>query len=350
MNQGWLVIRSRRLGISFRVDRRVPVVLLALAIVTLTAMVVSVGQGEYPISPLEVVKTILGWDSNPDYAFIINTLRLPRTLVAFLVGVGLALSGTILQGLTRNPLADPSIMGLNAGASLAAVSLIVLFPSVPIYLLPWSAFGGAVVVALLIYLLAWDRGSSPTRLIAIGIGLAAIATALTNLIVTFGEINSVSQALVWLAGSVYGRSWEHVAAILPWLIILVPLALMLAQQLNILNLGDDVARGLGSAVEWQRGLLLLTSVALAGVAVATAGTIAFVGLIAPHLGRMLVGSSHEGLMPTAAMMGGTIVVLADLVGRSLFAPIELPCGIITAAVGAPYFLYLLYRNRHARSC
>lgn len=347
MNKSWLVIRSRRLGISFRIERRVPAVLLALAIFTLAAMIVSVGQGEYSILPLEVVKTILGWEtSNPDYVFIINTLRLPRTVVAFLVGVGLALSGTILQGLTRNPLADPGIIGLNAGASLAAVSLIVLLPSAPIYLLPWSAFGGAVVVALLIYLLAWDRGSSPIRLILVGIGLAAIATALTNLMVTFGEINSVSQALVWLAGSVYGRSWEHVAAILPWLVVLVPLALMLAQQLNILNLGDDVARGLGSRVEQQRGLLLLTSVALAGVAVATAGTITFVGLIAPHLGRMLIGSSHQGLMPTAAIMGGAIVVLADLVGRSLFAPIELPCGIITAAVGAPYFLYLLYRNRN----
>ena len=348
MNQGWLVIRSHRLGISFRFGRRVPAVLLVLVLVTLAAMVVSVGQGEYPIPPLEVVKTILGWEtSNPDYPFIINTLRLPRTLVAFLVGVGLALSGTILQGLTRNPLAEPGILGFNAGASLAAVSLIVLLPSAPMYLLPWSAFGGAVVVALLIYLLAWDRGSSPIRLILIGIGLEAVASAFTDLIITFGEINSVSQALVWLAGSVYGRSWEHVAAMLPWLIILVPLALMLAQQLNILNLGDDVAKGLGSAVEWQRGLLLLTSVALAGAAVATAGTITFVGLIAPHLGRMLVGSSHEGLMPTAAVMGGAIVVLADLVGRSLFAPIELPCGVITAAVGAPYFLYLLYRTRNA---
>ncbi len=348
MNKDWLVIRSHRLGISFRLGRRVPAVLLALVLVTLAAMVVSVGQGEYPIPPLEVVKTILGWEtSNPDYPFIINTLRLPRTLVAFLVGVGLALSGTILQGLTRNPLAEPGILGFNAGASLAAVSLIVLLPSAPIYLLPWSAFGGAVVVALLIYLLAWDRGSSPIQLILIGIGLEATARALTDLMLTFGEINSVSQALVWLAGSVYGRSWEHVAAILPWLIILVPLALMLAQQLNILNLGDDVAKGLGSAVEWQRGLLLLTSVALAGAAVATAGTITFVGLIAPHLGRMLVGSAHEGLMPTAAVMGGAIVVIADLVGRSLFAPIELPCGVITAAVGAPYFLYLLYRTRNA---
>ena len=347
MNKGWLVIRSRRLGVSFRFERRVPAVLLALVLVTLAAMVVSVGQGEYPIPPLEVVKTILGWEtSSPEYPFIINTLRLPRTLVAFLVGVGLAISGTILQGITRNPLADPSMIGFNAGASLAAVSLIVL-PSAPIYLLPWSAFGGAVVVALLIYLLAWNQGSSSIRLILVGIGLAAIATALTNLMIAFGEINSVSQALVWLAGSVYGRSWEHVAAILPWLIVLVPLALMLAPQLNILNLGDDVAKGLGSAVERQRCLLLLISVALAGAAVATAGTIAFVGLIAPHIGRMLVGPTHEGLIPTAAVMGGAIVVIADLVGRTAFAPIELPCGIITAAVGVPYFLYLLYRNRNA---
>lgn len=347
MNKGWLVITSPHLGVSFRLNRRVPAVLLALVVVTLAAMVASIGQGEYPIPPLEVVKTILGWDSNRDYSFIINTLRLPRTLVAFMVGVGLAISGTILQGLTRNPLADPSIIGINAGASLAVVSLIVLFPSAPMYLLPWSAFGGAVVVAASIYLLTWNQGSSPIQLILVGIGLAAIATALTNLAIAFGEISSVSQALVWLAGSVYGCSWEHVATILPWLIVLTALALILAPQLNILNLGDDVARGLGSAVEWQRGLLLLISVALAGAAVATAGTIAFVGLIAPHLGRMLVGPTHEGAIPTAALMGGAIVVLADLAGRTAFAPIELPCGIITAVVGAPYFLYLLYRNRNA---
>lgn len=346
MNKGSIVIRSRRTGVSFRVDRRVPVVLLMLVVLTLVAMVLSVAQGEYPIPPLDVLKTILGLEtSNPDYPFIINTLRLPRTLVAFLVGMGLAISGTILQGLSRNPLADPGIIGLNAGASLAAVSLIVLIPSAPLFALPWSAFGGALVIALLIYLLAWDKGSSPIRLILIGVGLDAIARAVTTLIITFGEINVVSQALVWLAGSVYGRSWEHVVSLLPWLLVLVPLAFLLAQQLNVLNLGDDVAKGLGSAVEWQRGLLLLISVALAGVSVATAGTISFVGLIAPHLGRMLVGPTHEGLIPTSAIMGGMIVVVADLIGRTLFAPIELPCGVITAAVGAPYFLYLLIRQR-----
>lgn len=346
MNKGWLVIRSRHLPISFRLERRVPAVLLVLLFITLAAIVISVGQGEYPIPPLDVLKTILGLaTNNPDYAFVVNTLRLPRTLVAYLVGVALALSGTILQGITRNPLADPGIIGVNAGASLAAVTLIVLVPSAPLFALPLSAFCGALVVAVLIYLLAWERGSSPLRLILVGVGIAAIASALTTLIITFGEINSVSQALVWLAGSVYGRTWEHVWSLLPWLIVLVPLTLMLTKQLNALYLGDDVARGLGSAVEWQRSLLLLISVALVGAAVATAGTVAFVGLMVPHLGRQLVGPTHQGLIPVAVMMGGTLVVLADLLGRLLFTPIELPCGVITAAIGAPFFLYLLVRNR-----
>jgi iron complex transport system permease protein len=346
MNKGWLVIRSRHFRVSFRLERRVPAVLLTLLLVTLAAIALNVGQGEYPIPPLEVLKTILGLETdNPDYPFVVNTLRLPRTIVAYLAGVGLAISGTILQGVTRNPLADPSLIGINAGASFAAVALIVLVPSLPLFALPLSAFGGALAVSVLIYWLAWDKGSSPIRLILIGVGLDAISRALTTLMVTFGEINSVSQALVWLAGSVYGRTWEHVWSLLPWLVVLVPLAFVLAKQLNALNLGDDVARSLGSQVEWQRGLLLLVSVALVGASVATAGTIAFVGLIAPHLGRQLVGPTHEGLIPVSALMGGLIVVLADWLGRVLFAPIELPCGVITAAVGAPYFLYLLIRNR-----
>ena len=346
MNKGWLVIRSRHFRMSFRLERRVPAVLLTLLLVTLAAIALNVGQGEYAIPPLEVLKTILGLETdNSDYPFVVNTLRLPRTIVAYLAGIGLAISGTILQGVIRNPLADPSLIGINAGASLAAVTLIVLVPSLPLFALPLSAFGGALAVSVLIYWLAWDKGSSPIRLILIGVGLDAISRALTTLMVTFGEINSVNQALVWLAGSVYGRTWEHVWSLLPWLVVLVPLAFVLAKQLNALNLGDDVARSLGSQVEWQRGLLLLVSVALVGASVATAGTIAFVGLIAPHLGRQLVGPTHEGLIPVSALMGGLIVVLADWLGRVLFAPIELPCGVITASVGAPYFLYLLIRNR-----
>ncbi|MDZ8079237.1 MAG: iron ABC transporter permease [Nostoc sp. DcaGUA01] len=344
MKVDWLVIRSQ--AISFRIDRRVPIIVLCLALAIVVAMVMNLGRGEYPIAPGDIVKTLLGLDTgNPDHTFVIYDLRLPRTLVALMVGVALAISGTIFQGLTRNPLADPSIIGINAGASLAAVSVIVLFPAAPIYTLPLSAFTGALLMAILIYSLAWNNGSSPILLILMGIGLSAIASAITSLMITFGQISDVSNALVWLAGSVYGRTWQQVFSLLPWLIIFIPMALTSARHLNALNLGDDVAKSLGSLVEWQRGLLILVGVALAGAGVATAGNIGFVGLIAPHLGRQLVGTTHEALIPTSALLGGVIVVMADFLGRTLFAPIELPCGVVTAAIGAPYFLYLLIRNR-----
>jgi iron complex transport system permease protein len=339
-----LVFRSS--VISFRIDRRVPIMLLFLLAIIGVAIVINVGRGEYPISPVDIIKTLLGVNTgNPDHLFVINTLRLPRTLVAFMVGVALAISGTIFQGLTRNPLADPGIIGINSGASLAAVTVIVLFPSAPIYTLPLSAFGGALLMAALIYWLAWNNGSSPILLILMGVGLSAIASAFTSLMITFGEIYSVNDALVWLAGSVYGRTWEQVFSFLPWLIIFIPMSLLLARHLDTLNLGDDVARSLGNSVEIQRSLLLLVGVALAGASVATAGMIGFVGLISPHLGRQLVGTNHQGLIPTSALLGGMIVTVADLLGRTLFAPIEIPCGVVTAAVGAPYFLYLLIRNR-----
>ncbi|MCL6751732.1 iron ABC transporter permease [Nostoc sp. CCCryo 231-06] len=344
MKVDWLVIRSET--ISFRIDRRVPPILLCLAVAVVVAMVMNLVRGEYPISPLDIVKTVLGIDTgNPDHAFVIYNLRLPRTLVAFMVGMALAVSGTIFQGITRNPLADPGIIGINAGAGLAAVTVIVLFPSAPIYTLPVSAFVGALLMAGLIYSLAWNNGSSPVLFILMGVGLSAIASAFTSLLITFGDIYSVSDALVWLAGSVYGRTWEQVFSFLPWLIVFIPMALTLARHLNALNLGDDVAKSLGSRVEWQRGLLVLVGVALAGAGVATAGMIGFVGLIAPHIGRQLVGTNHEGLIPTSALLGGMLVVGSDFLGRTLFAPIEIPCGVVTAAIGAPYFLYLLIRNR-----
>jgi iron complex transport system permease protein len=220
--------------------------------------------------------------------------------------------------------AIPGIIGVNAGASVATVTLIVLFPNVPPFALPLSAFGGALAVTLAIYLLAWNKGSSPISLILVGVGIAAVLGAVTTLLVTFGEINTVSQAWVWLAESVYGRGWEHVGSMLPWLIVFVPLSLILSLQLNALDLGDDMARGLGISVEWQRGWLLLISAALSGASVATAGTIGFVGLMAPHLGRQMVGPTHEGLIPVATLMGGLIVVLADWLGQLLFAPLSFP--------------------------
>ncbi|GIV79578.1 MAG: iron ABC transporter permease [Litorilinea sp.] len=342
----WLVVRGGRLPLSVRLDRRVPWVLLVGLLATLAVMVVNMGVGEYPIPPVDVLKTMLHLPTgNSDHSFIVNTLRLPRMLVAALVGVALGLAGAILQALTRNPLASPGILGINAGAGLAAVSLIVLFDRVSASLLPLAAFGGAFLVALAIYGLAWRAGDSPTRLILIGIGLTAVAQALTTLMITFGDINNVQRALVWLTGSVYGRTWDEFWALLPWLVLLGPVALLLARDLDALNLGDEVARSLGSPVDLRRGILLGVVVGLAGAAVATAGTIGFVGLMAPHIARRLVGPGHLGLLPTAGLTGAFLVVTADLVGRTLLAPTELPCGLVTAAIGAPFFLYLLWRQR-----
>ena len=283
----WLVLRNRQL--SLRLSRRVPSVLLILTLITLVAMVWSVSQGEYPVPPLDVIRTIFGLSvENADYTFIVNTLRLPRTLVAVGVGMALAISGSITQGITRNPLAAPGIVGVNSGASLAAIILIVLFPNAPVAALPLGAFGGALTVALLIYLLAWKGGSAPLRLILVGVGFTLVTGAVQQILITFGNINDVGQALVWLAGSVYGRSWPQVIAFTPWLLVFGAMALLLSRELNTLQLGDDVARSIGSRLELQRGLLLLSSVALAGAAVATAGGIGFVGLMAPHIARQLV--------------------------------------------------------------
>lgn len=339
----WSTIRTARL--SFRVDRRVPPVLALALLAMLAAMVVNIGVGEYPVPPLDVIRTVLGLPTgNEDYAFIVNTLRLPRMLVAALVGAALGIAGAILQGLTRNPLADPGILGISAGAGLVAVTLIVVIRNVPAVVIPLAAFAGAVTVALLIYLLAWRGGDSPIRLILVGIGLGAICSALTSLMITFGDINDVQRALIWLTGSVYGRSWDEFWSLLPWVVVCGPLALLLVRDLNALNLGEDVARGLGSPVARRRGLLLLTAVALAAASVAAAGTIGFVGLMAPHIGRRLVGPDHSGLLPTAAVVGALIVVVADLVGRTIFAPVELPAGLVTAAIGAPFFIALLWKQ------
>lgn len=342
--QPWLTVRTRRL--SFRVDRRVPPVLLLALLATLAAMVVNIGVGEYPVPPLDVVRTVLGLPTgNEDYNFIVNTLRLPRMLVAALVGLALGVAGAIMQGLTRNPLADPSILGISAGAGLVAVTLIVVVRDVPAGVIPVAAFAGAATVAGLIYVLAWRGSDSPLRLLLVGIGIGSVCGALTSLMLTFGDIYDVQRALVWLTGSVYGRSWNEFWPLLPWIGVFVPLALLLARDLNALNLGEEVARGLGIPVALRRGLLLLAAVALAASTVAAAGTIGFVGLMAPHLARRLVGPDHSGLLPTAGVLGALLVVGADLVGRTLFAPIELPAGLVTAAIGAPFFIALLWGQR-----
>jgi len=346
-----ITIRPRFLPLSIKVDRRVPFVALAILLFTFVVLVFSISYGEYDITPSEVIQTILGIlpEDHPQYRnfnLVVHTFRLPRIIMAFLVGAALATSGAIMQGITRNPLAEPGILGVSAGAAVAAVALIVWFQDIPLSFLPWAAFAGALLTALVIYGFSWQGGgSTPVRLILIGVAIAAVLQSVMTFMLVFGDINDVQQAYVWLAGSVYGSNWDDVQILGLWLLVLLPIAIFSARQLNTLALGDEIARNLGSQVEVQRVLLLIFSVGLAAAAVAVSGTIGFVGLVAPHITRRLVGPSHEGMLPVTALFGGALLVLADLIGRWVIAPSELPIGIVTALIGAPYFMFLLFRYR-----
>jgi len=205
---------------------------------------------------------------------------------------------------------------------------------------------GAGIVSVMIYLLAWKKGVTPIRLVLIGIGVQAGMGSLVTMLIVLSPTYSTSEAYIWLTGSVYGANWENVYSMLPWVLIFVPLAFFFSREVNIQELGDEVALGLGSRVQFQRFNLLFISVALAGSAVAFAGGIGFVGLIAPHIARKLVGRSFGSLVPISALIGGIIVFSADVVARTAFIPMDLPAGVFVSGIGAPFFIYLLYRNRH----
>lgn len=320
-------------------------VLLILGALNLIVLVLQMILGDFPIPAIDALKSIIGMGSD-QYDLVVNRFRFPRALVAFLAGGGLALSGVILQGVTRNPLASPGVLGLNSGAAMTAVSCMVLFPDFPITLLPFAAFIGACVAAMLSYFLAWKKGLSAVRLVLVGVGIAASAGAFVSFLLTFSDLTQAKRAVIWMSGSVYGRSWEHFWPLLPWLIVLFPVAMLLARRLDVLQLGDSLAVGLGTRLERARGGLLLIAVASAGASVAMAGTIGFVGLMAPHLSRYMVGSMSHRLIPAAMLTGGLLVMLADLLGRTLAAPLEIPCGILITLIGAPYMIYLLFKKRN----
>lgn len=306
---------------------------------------ISVSVGDFPIPLVEVVPAIFGFGS-PDALFIVQTLRLPRALTAVLVGGAFGFSGAIFQSLARNPLASPDIIGITAGASTAAVFIIVVVGGGGL-LVPLGSFGGALATATAIYFLAYRRGITAYRLVLVGIGVAAVLSSLTSYMLTRAQIWDAQRATVWLTGSLNGRGWEHVRPVGLAMVLLLPVVLILARPLRTLQLGDDTAKGLGVGVESYRRYLILVGVALAAVATASAGPVAFVAFVAPPIARRLTRSSLT-LVP-AALTGALLLILSDLVARRAFAPTELPVGIITGIVGAPYLLWLLARaNRVGR--
>ena len=274
---------------------------------------------------------------------IILNLRLPRVLIGLLVGACLAVAGALLQGVMKNPLADPGIIGVTTGGGLAASITMILLPQFT-YLLPVAAFIGALLTSLIIYALAWDKGASPLKIILAGVAINALLGAVQNgLMVIYSD--RVQSVLPWLAGGLNGRSWYHLEFMAPYAIVGLILSLFAIKPANLLLLGDDSAKLLGQKVELQRLFIILLASLLAGAAVSVAGLIGFVGLVVPHVIRLLLGDDYRFLLPLSAVGGAVLVVFADTIARSWFDPIELPVGILLAALGAPFFLTLLKKRR-----
>lgn len=319
--------------------------MLMLSLLLVASAGLSLCLGSFPTSLTQVLHALTAPHSS-DIAFIVWELRLPRILLAILVGAALAIAGAILQSIVRNPLASPDVIGITSGAALAAVLFLsLLSPTLSIHWLPFAALLGALVAALLVISLAWKSGISPSRMVLVGIGLAAAMGAGTTLLIVISDDSAAMTAYVWLTGSLYAAQWDDVRGLLPWLVVAVPISLAFARHADAMALGDSVAEGLGVAILRSRLLLLACSVALAGAAVAYAGGLSFVGLIAPHLAARLVGRNMARLVPASALVGALIVLYADLLGRVAFLPKDLPAGIFVAGIGAPFFVYLLHRTR-----
>ncbi|SFL91253.1 iron complex transport system permease protein [Gracilibacillus orientalis] len=330
-------------------ERQVKLSVAILLILISICFLISLNTGHIRLTPQETFMTLIG-QGTEQQSLILFDFRLPRMVVAILVGVGLAVSGAVLQGVVRNPLAEPGIIGINAGAGLAVMLFISFFSSAsaaPVFVMPIIAFIGAGGAAVLIYVLAYKRheGISPIRLVLTGVAIAAGINALMIVLTLNLDPENYQFLATWLAGSIWGSNWKFVLALLPWLIILIPFVYVKASVLNVLNLGDETAIGLGAHMEKERRILLASAVGLAAACVSISGGIGFVGLIAPHLTRRLVGDKHEYIIPISAMVGALLLLAADTLGRWMMQPSEIPAGIIVAVIGSPYFLYLLAKTK-----
>ncbi|HLR61685.1 MAG TPA: iron ABC transporter permease [Lentibacillus sp.] len=328
-----------------RTGRFVSVTVLLIVLIVVMFFI-TLASGVVSISPLEVIQTLIGQGTGRQELVLLD-FRLPRIALALLVGAGLAVSGAILQGVTQNELAEPGILGINTGAGFAVVLFIFFIQdslgNFSVFVMPLFALLGALLAAFLVYTLAWKNGVNPIRLVLVGIGVnAGFSAALITLQLKMNP-QDFRQATVWLSGDIWSASWPFVLSLLPWILILIPIALVKANALNVLNLGDDIAAGLGSKVEGNRLLLLLIAVALAGASVAAGGAIAFLGLVVPHLARKIIGPMHQYTIPISALIGALLLMVADMIGKNVLAPMEIPVGVVVSILSAPYFIYLLIK-------
>lgn len=313
-------------------------VLVLLAVFAAAAFLIGLRFGSLRLPCADIFRALFTDETGVNRQ-IVRGIRLPRNLTAALVGMCLALSGAILQGVMRNPLAAPNLIGVSAGGGLAAVTIMIVLPQFYALLVP-AAFAGALTATLVIYLLAWKQGVQPLRLILAGVAVSSLLGATINALLIFYP-DRVAGVLDFMVGSVSARSWRHVRIVWPYAAVGSAAALLMARRLNILVLGETTATSLGLRVEQTRLILIAIASLLAAAAVSVAGLLGFVGLIVPHMMRLIIGSDHRFLFPACMLFGAGLLMLCDTLGRMVMDPVELPVGIIMALLGAPFFLYLL---------
>lgn len=318
-----------------------------LIIILFAIITVSVTVGDFKMSPLQFLKTLFGMGNETD-TMVLYEFRMPRLLVTILCGAALSLSGALLQSITKNPLADPGIIGINAGSGFFIALLMIFMPvdsSNFVYVLPlFSLIGGLITGATVFLLSSSKRGLNPMQMILIGVGLStALSGAMIMMTSTFNK-EDVEFISKWLGGNIWGDTWPFVWMIITVLIITIPILLLKLDILNILNTHEHISTGLGIRINRERLVILIISVMLCASAVSICGSIAFVGLIAPHIARQLVGPRHQVFIPITILLGAILLSFADTLGRLLIEPAGMPAGIIVSIIGAPYFLYLMRRG------
>lgn len=316
-------------------------VLIILILLSVISFFLSVGIGAVKISPVDIVRSIFYEQDSVNYQIIWN-VRIPRTITAALVGISLSLSGAILQGVMRNPLASPNTIGVSSSAGFSALLILILFPNY-YNLVPLGAFLGALLATLFIYSLSYKNGALPTRLILAGVAVSSLFSAGSNGLMTFYP-DRVQGVINFMVGGLSAITWKDINMILPYTILGIMILIFLPNRLNILILGDEIATGLGVNVERTRLIFIILSSILAGSAVSVVGLLSFVGLIVPHMTRMFIGSDYKYLFPGSIFFGASVVMICDTLSRVLLAPAEIPVGVIMSAFGAPFFLYLLRKK------
>ncbi|HZJ76389.1 MAG TPA: iron chelate uptake ABC transporter family permease subunit [Oscillospiraceae bacterium] len=336
------ILSKIRLKRSKKMNRFLWIILFTLLL--FIAFILSILNGTLYFSPHAVLDVFQGKSQEQLIQHIVWNVRLPRTLVAMMVGFNMAVAGALLQGILRNPLASPNIIGANSGAGLAAVIVMCLMPN-NMRTLPSAAFLGALLAGLVIYALARREGrSSGITIVLAGVALSALLSAFTSaLMILYSDDLGITYT--WLAGSLIGRGWPYFSLIWPYSLAGGLAAVFLSPRVNLFLLGEEVGENLGLSVEISRLLIIVNASILAGSAVSVAGTVGFIGIVAPHTARMMIGNDYRYLVILSGILGSLLLIISDTLARTLFQPLEIPVGIFTAVLGAPFFYFLLYKRR-----